>query len=334
MEKMFDIYNPYDNQSVTKYYVETVEKALKGCGYVTNLITTIDNKEKHENVFVVYPYDAYRAHIHGYKRILLWIQGISPEESYMRNKSKFRYAFLSMRERLGLKYADKIIMVSREMSAHYKRKYKIDLNEQTFFMPCFNSEIDLNSFFTLNKYENQVFVYAGGLAVWQCFEQTVQLYKLIEDELKTTRLEIYTAQKKEAEEIAKKYGISNYIIDFLSPEELSGRLKKAKYGFVLREDNEINRVATPTKISTYTADGLIPIYSSCLKDFHSRVEGKTSFISISNEICDNENVQKILNYCKKHTDANQVKADFTELFREYYNSEYYIQSLIRFLSEA
>lgn len=333
MKKMIDIYNPYDNQSVTRYYVQIVEKALQKSGYETNIVSTLENTERHESIFVVYPYDALRAHKHGYKEVLLWIQGISPEESYMRNKSKIRYAFLSLRERLGLKYADKIIMVSHEMSAHYKRKYRLDLDVKSFFMPCFNSEIDLNSFFTPSKYEKQVFVYAGALAVWQCFEQTVQLYKCIEDELQDTRLEIYTAQREEAAKIAKKYGIKNYVIDFLTPEELSKRLKKAKYGFVLREDNEINRVATPTKISSYTADGVIPIYSSCLSDFHSKVNGKKSFISVSDDICESANVQKILCHCKSYTEANQVKADFMELFREYYNSDYYVSSLANFLSK-
>ena len=333
MKKEIDIYNPYDNQSVTKHYVHTVEKALIKCGYITNTVRTIKNTEKHDCIFVVYPYDAYRAHKHGYKRVLLWIQGISPEESYMRHKSRMRYYLLSLRERWGLKFADKIIMVSREMSAHYKRKYKLDLDHKTFFMPCFNSEIDTRSFFTPNKYDNQVFVYAGGLAVWQCFEQTVELYKHIEEELQSTRLEIYTAQKQEAEMIVKKHGINNYTIDYLTPDELSKRLKKAKYGFVLREDNEINRVATPTKISTYTSDGVIPIYSSCLRDFHSIVNGKTSFISLSNRICDSSNVEKIISHCKSHTEAIQVKTDFIELFREYYNSDYYVDSMVDFFSD-
>lgn len=42
---------------------------------------------------MVYPYDSYRAKKLGYKKVILWIQGLSPEESYMRNHSRIKKPF-------------------------------------------------------------------------------------------------------------------------------------------------------------------------------------------------------------------------------------------------
>ena len=332
MSKIIDVYNPYDNQVVTRYYVEIVKKALEACGYKVNEISTLERKRENESIFVVYPYDCYRAHNCGYTKIVLWIQGISPEESYMRNESNLRYWFLSLKERIGLKYANKIIMVSHELLEHYRRKYKINLDNKTFFMPCFNSELDEQCFYVHEKYNNQVFAYAGGLAVWQCFEQTVKLYKQIEERLSTAKFEVYTGQKDEADRIIKKYNVKNYTIDFLSPEELSNRLKKVKYGFVLREDNEVNRVATPTKISSYTADGVIPIYSSCLRDFDHAVAGKKYFVSLSNDMNDDGNLNKIIEHCNLEINAQEVHAEYSDLFETYYNKDRYVRHLSAFLS--
>lgn len=327
MSHVIDVYNPYENQVVTKYYVDIVEKALESIGYQINEISSLEKGKNHENIFVVYPYDCYRAHMRGYKNIILWIQGISPEESYMRNKSKMRFYFLSFREWLGLRYADKIIMVSKKMCEHYNRKYHMALKRDIFYMPCFNSELDNDCFFVKDKYSEQTFVYAGGLAVWQCFEQSARLFSKIEKKLPNSRLNVYTAQKEEAERIIRKYGIKKYSIDFLSPEELSVQLKKAKYGFVLREDNEINRVATPTKISSYVADGVMPIYSSCLNDFHNEVNGKKYFISISNEIDSDENLEKIVSHSQIQVNPAEIQAEYQGLFRKYYNSDYYVEKL-------
>lgn len=327
MSKIVDVYNPYDNQVVTKYYVDLVGKALESAGYQTNEVSTLDRKEGHEAIFVVYPYDCYLAHRKGYKNIILWIQGAGPEESYMRNKSKLRFYYLSFRERLGLRYADKIIMVSKRMREHYRQKYHMAFKENVFFMPCFNSELDPDCFYAEEKYTAQTFVYAGGLAAWQCFEQTAKLFSRIEQALPDARFDVYTSQKEEAERLIKKYGIKRYSIDFLTPEELSDRLKKAKYGFVLREDTEVNRVATPTKISSYAADGVIPIYSDCLQDFHEEVKGKKFFLSVDGDADSAENLEKILRHSRMQIDPAEIQAEYRELFGRYYHADYYIGTL-------
>lgn len=48
---------------------------------------------------------------------------------------------------------------------------------------------------------------------------------------------------------------------------MSEALADVKFGFVLRNDVPVNRVATPTKLSSYLSAGVIPVFSKYLKDF-------------------------------------------------------------------
>lgn len=332
MSKIIDIYNPYDNQFATKYYVDTVAAALEQSGYTTCTVSSLKRQEGHDAIFVAYAYDAFRAHMHGYKKILLWIQGVTPEESYMRNHSKLRYWVLSMRERMGLAYANQILMVSAKMLEHYRQKYGMNLGNKTFLMPCFNTELNRDAFHYPEKYSRQVFVYTGSLAVWQCFEPTVQLFKKLEQQIPEARLDVYTSQKEEAEAILKQYGISNYSIDFVSPAELGERLKSVKFGFVIREDTEVNRVATPTKISTYTANGVIPIFSQCLDDFYRQTVGKHYFLSVGSDANNDDTLARITALSKEEIDINALEKEYTALFDGYYCYDMYVQKLCEFIN--
>ena len=67
-----------------------------------------------------------------------------------------------------------------------------------FVMPCFNEEMDREQFL-VHDYNDNVFIYAGTLAAWQCFEQTVRLYKQIEETYgNIVRFLVLTQQQKGA----------------------------------------------------------------------------------------------------------------------------------------
>lgn len=325
----FDVYNPYSNVSVTDYYVTVIERALVTAGYTVNKITELKKSSDNEGIVVVYPYDSYRAKKLGYKKVILWIQGLSPEESYMRNHSRIKKAVLSDKEYRGICKADVILMVSAMMKQHYEKKYHLKFNDNVFFMPCFNSELEESAFFTPDKYKNNTFCYAGGLAVWQCFEETVKLYKYVEDRIENASLEVYTPDQEAAKKILKKNSIRNYTLDFVSQEELAQRMRKIKFGFVLREDNIVNNVATPTKFSSYMSSGIIPIYSKCVKDFYQHTFDKFYVLPLDGFDL-SKNGSKIIQLCEKNILPNDVWEEFRNFFDDYYSAEKYIDHLKSF----
>lgn len=319
----FTVYNPYNNQTVTSFYVEIIAEALKNSGYNVVMRDHLTISESNYGILIVTPKDYHIAKKMCYRHIILWQQGLPPEESFMRNHSYLRKWIISLRDYQGLKHSDLIFMVSQQMRVFLTHKYHIDFGNRTFFMPCFNSVLDPSAFSAKDKYTQNTFVYTGSLAKWQCFEQTVQVYKQLEKVLDNSRFDVYTSDQKEARRLLEKYQVKNYSLDFVSPAELTERLKQAKYGFVLREDNPVNNVATPTKFSTYLASGVIPIFSSCIYDFYETTKNMKNMIAI-----EDFDIEKIVKHSKLKIDASKVYEEFKCVFDTYYNRDDYIEKIV------
>ena len=118
----------------------------------------------------------------------------------------------------------------------------------------------------------------------------------------------------------------------MDKEELSERIKGAKYGFVLREDCVVNNVATPTKFSNYLANGIIPIYSSALKSFANfDKENKLGIVYNLDNI--SSGIEGILSHMQKNIAAKEVRLKCEKAFDEYYNADAYATKISQKLKE-
>ncbi len=322
------IYNPYANHAVTDTYVDFVEKCIRNCGIQTRKIESLSVAEMDTGAFVVCANDAPIAKKKGYHPIILWTQGILPEESYMRNKSWFRSVVLSAMELRGLKAADAYIFVSDPMRDHFCKKYRRNFSNY-YIMPCFNSEIDKSSFFTENKYSENVFLYAGGLQVWQCFRETAELFSKIENRVKNCTFRVLTKDGEAAKAVLDDVGVKNYSIGYVNPRDISSELCKAKFGFSIRKDTPVNRVATPTKLSTYIAHGVMPIYSKALLGF-GRVANDSEYCI---EVVSNheDSINKIVGMCLTSQSPQSVYDSFKSVFGNYYSTDFHRLNLTKFL---
>ena len=292
-------------------------------------------KAKDKKVYIVTDtiQAAFRYICKGYQNHIVWMQGIVPEESFMRHHSHLRFWLIGVMERLVLKKAKMLLLVSDEMLQHYEKKYRLKLKDKSIVMPCFNELNIEKSAFAEEKYQKNTFTYVGSIQAWQCFEQTVALYAEIEKRAKfPVQFCVYTFQKEAAEQIIQKYSIQNYILDCVPAEELSQQIKKIKYGFIIREDHPVNNVATPTKFSNYLANGIIPIYSSALKSFTEF--DKVNQLGIVYDLHDPEGgVQRILAHMEQETAAPQVLGKCKNAFASYYNAEAYKVKITEKLKE-
>lgn len=324
-----------NNGIVTDKYLEVIGNSFKevNCGdvkYVSNYKDALEY-DKDTVVVVARIVDAIQLFFRKYNRIVMWFQGIEPEESYMTHHSKFRFYILNYLEKYIIQHSVFKFFVSEEMILHYERKYKLKLEKDTYYcMPCLNTGIHTAAFKADRKYENNYFAYVGSMAVWQKFEETVNIYKKIEKlGLENTKLFVFTGEKQKAEEILKRKGVEKYSIDFVSNNKLSKALEGIKYGFIIREDTAVNRVATPTKISTYLSCGLIPIYSSCLKDFDA-IAQKMKFV-----ICDNEIMYKKLNYFNDYIiNSDEIYCEYEKIFNSYYSEKVHSDSIKQLLKKS
>lgn len=211
----------------------------------------------------------------GKRNVVFWAQGVWLEESLERHGSRIRFAACSFIEKKALSGAKRLFVVSSAQRRHYEEKYSIDLSKKTFVMPCSNEPFHREAFFTEGKYEHPVFLYAGSLAKYQRIDLMLGAFEQVQRALPESSLLFYTNEQDEAKRLVEKCGLYNVEIDYKTQDELPAAIAAVKYGFVIRDDSTVNRVSTPTKISTYIANGVIPIYSSSLLSFSETAEGLT-----------------------------------------------------------
>lgn len=323
--------NKYDKKDVTQRYIAIIAKSISKLGGDFEYIYNIKSIKKSDVVITTNIDDAIRVMILKRARVINWYQGIRPEESFIKNNSKLRKKILEYFEKFVLKKAILNIFVSYGMKEYYHGKYSLrKLNY--FIMPCFNTDIN---YINKSKFNNKNinFTYIGGLSKWQCIEETLSIYKEIEKNNKNVFLKFLTPDIDEGKNIIERYDIKNYEIKYVDNSKLRDELKNVKYGFLIRKEDPINYVSTPTKLSTYLANGIIPITTKNIYDVQKLMEKKEYkiFIDLDEDldvIC-----RKIMDIDKNINDENKMIYEYKEIFNKYYNEDYYIKQLSKCLSE-
>lgn len=331
----YQIVNGYGNKAVISYYLDIVYEAVLRTGQEVEYIDSIESADKSCFVVVSHSIEVVRLKLRGFKNIILWQQGVMPEESYMRNQSKFRRRILYAIDKVALKSAKGVIMVSREMLRFYNEKNKSDYTSKVFIMPCFSAELNRESF-TEEKYHYNVFTYVGGLSKWQCFNESLQLFKRIQNEVPTARLEIYTFNPDQARKAVEEYGIKDVNIETVTNKELAERMKNVKFGFVLRGNSIVNNVATPTKLSAYMAAGVMPICTNAIRDFADVSKDMKYVVSlgaIDQKKIEDIDIGNIVKLCNTEIKFNDVLKEYGKLFENYYSKEAYINELSEFIKK-
>lgn len=316
----------------TQYYVQIIHEAFEKAGYIVSYSNKLFDAKKYQEILTIEAkWFFYAKLVNPSASIINWFQGVVAEEAYLTTNSIFRKKLWHFFEGFTLRYSELNIYVSDQMKLYFEKSYNVK-SKKYFIMPCFNKELNFD-LIDNNKYLTPTFVYAGSLAKWQCIEQTLELYALLEKELPNASITLLTKEKDYALDLIKKYNIQNYNISYVSLKDLDLELAKYKYGFLLREDHIVNNVATPTKMNSYLSVGVIPIYSSSLKAFNQFSEITSSFIELnSNDL--NETTNKIIEYeINNYLQKNILLKDIDCIFHSFYCKEKYVNSFLNLISE-
>jgi hypothetical protein len=187
-------------------------------------------------------------------------------ESYFRNRSIWRFLILFIQEFCAYILADNVSCVSNKMRRTLLRLFRV--KRDCFVFPCllFNGPICEVS---KERKEPIKFVYVGSLSKWQMFEETIAYYKHISSLLNAS-LTIITNSANEVVHVLKKEGVSANVLNLSQPDVLI-ELGRHDFGFLIREDLILNRIASPIKFLEYIASGVIPIISDCVGDYSDEV---------------------------------------------------------------
>lgn len=201
------------------------------------------------------------------KYYVLDVHGVVPEELEMQGKKKYAFIFSKVEkalfERLNL-----CIAVTNRMTNHYKEKYP---NSKVKFINYAILPSHLKPFtIDNNTIDNDVVevIYSGNTQVWQNVDLMLKTIKAnLSPKIHYT---ILTGEPQKFQKKLKEFDIrpEEITIASVKPEQLGDYYKKSHYGFILRDNILVNKVACPTKIIEYLNYGIIPIVlSSEIGDF-------------------------------------------------------------------
>lgn len=239
------------------------------------------------------------------KELYLWLQGILPEESYLKNKSKARLKILSHIENYSLRMCSGITIVSNSMLGHINKKYGIKVNNH-LLIPCL-SDLKYNT--NIEK-EHMSFVYVGGASEWQKIDLVLSEFKKIKEKNLDAKLDFISKDKDKItnmiSDLPEKIKSSIKIYSINNRDDMERHLSLYQYGFLFRDNIEVNNVSSPIKFCEYISCGIKPIISDHIGDYSLWVKNENLGI-----VCDHKSdinldsitisplelVKKYDNYC-------------------------------------
>lgn len=199
-----------------------------------------------------------------HRPIISDIRGAIVEE--IESKQSLLAKFLSNEakklEEMVFKNIDYFFFVSNNMQTYYKEKYKFKQNSSVF--PTIVNEDYFYKSDTLKKEyreklnikNRQAYIYVGGVDYWQNLDKILLKFNDI-NLMKPSDFFfiVLTNNPSWVYEFCKLNDINteNFYINSVSYSEVGKYLNASDFGVIIREENIINYVASPTKINEYLA---------------------------------------------------------------------------------
>ena len=310
-----------DLNDATNYYTNLVESCIIESGYDVNRVYSLKDIKKPDLIFTITCIGFFKAKVRfPFVKTLNWVQGIIYEETKMKGLPKYYQWVLWLFEAITIWKSDALLFVSQKMFEYYRLKFKYK-KDNYIIMPCYNCK--LNDTVSLDKFNSPSFVYAGGLSKWQSINEILETYSLVERQIKNASLTLYCKQNDELIATIKKLGIQNFTIKYVSVDVLQQELLQYKYGFLLREANWVNAVSTPTKMNSYLAGYVIPIFSDAVDDFINNIHLGNSTLMAKTPLSPPKIAEMIIEYEKSFHEYSDFINNVKIIFNNHYNDDTY-----------
>lgn len=313
-----------DKRSVnpaTSAYIDIVTECLREVGFEIEMEHSLRAMHHPQLIFVVSAAYFMMAKTRYPKaKIIAWQQGIVYEEAKL-NRPLHKRIFHYFAEQMCVRHADLMLLTSSGMLEYYQKHANYHKTNYVI-MPCFNMALS-DALPDMNKFKRPTFVYAGNTSAWQCFDTMLDVYALIEKAIPSARLFLYCKIEDVDKQRIEERGIKNYAVDYVSVDELQRRMMDYKYGFLLREKNWINYVATPTKMNSYLAAYVIPIFSDGVEDFNSKINLGNFTLKTATPLDASRIASMIIEFEKREQDYSKYVGMVHHVFDSHYNMEEY-----------
>lgn len=326
MSKVYLYCDKASLNEATLYYVDIVKKGLDAAlgAYDYKIVHSLGDIKSPDCIFTITFHYFCKAKIRfPYAKTVCWFQGVGLEEAKM-NRPKWKWPLFRLEEWYTVHKADYILFVSEQMKRYYVQYYGYT-GTNFSIMPCYN--LQQSNIFDVKQYEKPSFAYAGGISPWQSVDVLLDVYAIIEKEIPQSTLTLFCKESPEITQMIAERGIKNCSIRFVPLDQLQDELHKYKYGFILREKNWVNLVATPTKMNSYLASYMIPIYSDGVDDFVKNIDLLDFTICAVTPLNPKTIAEKIVEFEKNSHDYGRYKSIVDTVFDNHFNDAKYIQMI-------
>lgn len=224
---------------------------------------------KHNNIYIHSLHNYVKINMFSLdkKNVTIDLHGTVPEEMAF-NGHKTLAKLFDRLERKLMKQVTNLIYVSEEMKDFYNSKYPFIKNKVNLVKPIYSTNAlkapikeecdELRKELNINS-NDTVFIYSGGIQKWQNIELTLESMSKLHNS--NYQFIILSGKPKVIKEIIREkgYNFKRLIIRTVDPSELSNYYAISHYGYMLRDNTTLNRVAAPTKLIEYLYFGLTPI---------------------------------------------------------------------------
>ena len=205
-------------------------------------------------------------------------RGLVYAEYGLRHKHLVRYYILKYLELFASKKADHLRTVSWAFANFLKQEFAT--NKTIRVIPCCIYKV--NYIVKQERSKCLSFVFVGSFAGWLKIDHILDVYRLIAMKI-NSKLTIITNEVTKAECLLREKNILAQVIS-LPQHEVEKELWKYDFGFLLRDNINVNNVASPIKFLEYVGNGVIPIISEGIGDYSSLVKEKNIGVLESNDI--------------------------------------------------
>lgn len=187
------------------------------------------------------------------RKLVTDMHGAVPEEFSLAGKrlAAIRYAPV---EWVAVRCSRAIVTVSGTMAEHFKNKYALT-TIPSFNVPIFD-EVTVKERPQRSRVDAPTVIYAGGAQAWQNVDLMLDAMRKAQA---NCQFIILTGDLGLFRQKVSERSLSGIEIASVPKCEVYGYYARSDYGFVLREDTLVNRVACPTKLVEYLSCGVIPI---------------------------------------------------------------------------
>lgn len=195
------------------------------------------------------------------RKLILDLHGVVPEESALSGDLVASERLANVEARC-CRESLSLVSVTHAMQSHFEHKYSADTHKKSFrwfVIPVVPSRVFLRKVASFRPRDRELHaaIYVGGIQPWQNLPLVGALLTN-PSVLDCLTLDVLTPDVEGVKSLLGPSVVPRTIVT-VKNEDVPKHLLLNAWGFLLRDDNVVNRVACPTKVYEYMAADVVPV---------------------------------------------------------------------------